>query len=102
MLPPEDDTLGMCGKLNKSMYGTRDAAQNWEKAYNEFMSEIGFEFGISGPRAFLHKKIDLRVAVHGDDFTILGHEESLDWFTNRIQQRFEVKFRGRLGSGHRG
>ena len=30
-LPDEDNEEGMCGKLCKSMYGTRDAAQNWEK-----------------------------------------------------------------------
>ena len=29
-LPPEDAQEGMCGILDKSMYGTRDAAQNWE------------------------------------------------------------------------
>ena len=29
-LPPEDFEEGMCGKLVKSMYGTRDAALNWE------------------------------------------------------------------------
>ena len=28
-LPDEDAEPGMCGKLVKSMYGTRDAAQNW-------------------------------------------------------------------------
>ena len=32
-LPPEDQEEGMCGKLMKSMYGTRDAAQNWEQEY---------------------------------------------------------------------
>ena len=29
-LPDEDATPGMRGKLNKSMYGTRAEAQNWE------------------------------------------------------------------------
>ena len=32
-LPTEDADEGMCAKLNKAMYGTRDAAQNWEYAY---------------------------------------------------------------------
>ena len=32
-LPPEDAKEGMCGRLNKALYGTRDAAQNWENAY---------------------------------------------------------------------
>ena len=29
-LPKEDYEEGKVGKLRKSMYGTRDAAQNWE------------------------------------------------------------------------
>ena len=32
-LPPEDKEDGMCGMLVKSMYGTRDAAHNWEHEY---------------------------------------------------------------------
>ena len=32
-LPAEDWEEGMCGKLNKAMYGTRDAASNWEHKY---------------------------------------------------------------------
>ncbi len=32
----EDDVKGMCGELVKAMYGTRDAAQNWEVTYVEF------------------------------------------------------------------
>ena len=34
-LPAEDSEEGMCGRLNKAMYGTRDAAQNWEYEYIE-------------------------------------------------------------------
>ena len=30
-LPEEDSEEGMCGKLLKSLYGTRDAAQNWDR-----------------------------------------------------------------------
>ena len=32
-LPAEDHQEGMCGKLIKAMYGTRDAASSWEHAY---------------------------------------------------------------------
>ena len=32
-LPKEDEEEGMCGMLEKSMYGTRDAAQNLEMEY---------------------------------------------------------------------
>ena len=41
--PPEDQEPGMCGKLDKSMYGARDAAQNWEEAYSAFTRGTGFK-----------------------------------------------------------
>ena len=53
-LPAEDYEEGMCGKLNKAMYGTRDAAQNWEHWYIEFIESIGFERGRSSPCIFYH------------------------------------------------
>jgi hypothetical protein len=39
----EDWEEGMCGRLVKSMYGTRDAAFNWETAYSELM-EVPFPY----------------------------------------------------------
>ena len=51
-LPPEDTEEGMCGRLDKSLYGTRDAAQNWEAAYTEFMLGIGFDVGAASPCTF--------------------------------------------------
>ena len=98
-LPPEDFQEGMCGKLNKSLYGTRDAAQNWEHAYIEFLESIGFVSGVASPCIFHNKDKNVRVVVHGDDFTLLGSADNLDWFRKEISKRFEVKFRGRLGPG---
>ena len=37
--------------------------------------------------------------IHGDDFTLLGPEVQLNWFREKIQEKFEVKFRGRIGPG---
>ena len=34
----EDDEPGMFGKLNKSMYATRDASQNWEEEYRKTLT----------------------------------------------------------------
>ena len=48
-LPEEDCTEGYCGRLKKAMYGTRDAAQNWEYAYVAFMEKIGFNRGAASP-----------------------------------------------------
>ena len=96
-LPEEDKEDGMCAKLNMSMYGTRDAAQNWEEAYTEFMESIGFIRGRASPCIFYHKDRNMRAVIHGDDFTLLGLSDNLDWFRDRITERFEVKFKARLG-----
>jgi hypothetical protein len=96
-LPPEDEESGLCGKLMKAMYGTRDAAQNWEAEYTSFMTQVGFSQGKYSPCVFHHKERGIRSVIHGDDFTLLGRSEDLDWFRERISSKYEVKFRGRLG-----
>ena len=98
-LPKELAEEGKCGKLEKSMYGTRDAAQNWEVEYSEWLQQVGFTRGKASPCAMFHPRRNLRLVVHGDDFTLLGAEEDLDWFKGEIVQKFEVKFRGRIGPG---
>ena len=71
-LADEDSEEGMCSRLNQSMYGTRDAAQNWSMEYTRFMESIGSETGKASPCTFLNRNKELRCVVHGDDFTILG------------------------------
>ena len=44
-LPTEVAEPGMCGRLLKSLYGARDAAQNWEVEYSRFMERVGFTRG---------------------------------------------------------
>ena len=97
MLPDGDKEEGMCGILCKSMYGTRDAAQNWGAEYTQFMESIGFETGKASPCTFYNRTKELRCVVHGDDFTILGWQNQLDWFWREIQKKFLSKHRGRIG-----
>ena len=51
---------------------------------------------------FYHEQKNVRVVVHGDDFTVLGPSKSLDCFRGVAQQRMEVKFKGRLERGKPG
>lgn len=80
----EDASPGMCGKLMKSTYGTRDPAQNWGEAYSAFMKEKRFLRGRSSPCVFWNPSRELRCVVHGDDLTILGWKKDLDWFCKEI------------------
>ena len=54
-VPPEMGLTGKCARLKKSMYGTRDAAQNWEFEYSEFLisPEMGFVKGKASTCVFL-------------------------------------------------
>jgi hypothetical protein len=98
--PPDMDAEeGMCGRLNKCLYGTRDAAVRWEATYQEVLKQMGFMKGAASPCCFYHPKRSLRMVVHGDDLTCTGIDEHLDWFEKEVKNHFEVKVRGRLGGG---
>ena len=100
-LSKEDYEEGKCGVLRKAMYGTRDAAQNWELEYTE-MTEAGFRQGAYSACVFYREEKNVRVVVHGDDFTVLGPSKGLDWFRGVVQQNMEVKFENRLERGKPG
>ena len=63
----------------------------------DFMVSQGFIQGKSTPCMFYHPVRDLRIVVHGGDFTVGGFAEDLDWFRRMISEKCEVKFRARLG-----
>ena len=73
----EDEQTGMYGKILKANYGTRDAAQNWECAYTEFLEGIGFVRGTATPSIFHNRVRDIYLVVHGDDLIVLASEEQL-------------------------
>ena len=93
-LPDEDAEEGMCGRLNRSMYGTRDAAVNWEDKYSSHLESMGFIKGKSSPCTFFHPHKGVRCVVHGDNFTFLGNEDELRWCTQMMKDEYEVKVRG--------
>ncbi len=49
-----------------------------------------------------HEQKNIRVGMHGGDFTIRGANNSLDWFLGVVQQRVEVRFKNRLERGKPG
>ena len=75
----------MVGRLNLSLYGTRDAAQNWTREYTEFLESIGFRAGLASPCNFFHKQKELFLTVHRDDFTITGRMEALSWIRREME-----------------
>ena len=83
---------GFTARLLQSMYGTTDAAQNWEIEYTRiFVVVLHFVQGKSTPCAFYHHEKQIRCEVHGDDFICVGRRESLEWLAHELEKAWEVK-----------
>ena len=104
-IPFEDFEPGDKGKvarLNLSLYGTRDAAQNWAKEYTTFLEECGFKTGLASPCNCEHMNRELKPTVHGDDFTVTGPMADLQWVQPRrttLDQSRAWRMRSRSSTG---
>ena len=88
----------MVGRLIKSLYGTRDASSNWEYAIRDILvDKLQFVQGSSSPCHYYHKERQIRVTVHGDDFTSLGTLRQVQWFHESLSSEWKVEVRGILG-----
>ena len=82
-LPPEDHQAGdehMCGLLQYSLYGTRDAAQNWEEELATTVSDLKLPRGSACTcvwKGCIKGEQHTEATVHGDDITI-GGERSVN------------------------
>ena len=68
------------GLLNKSLYGTRDAAANFQSLVKTVMTQCGFRQSHQNPCTYVHKGKKIRTLVHGDDFVSVGSRMALKWF----------------------
>ena len=76
---PEDDERrdgGRCvGKLNKAMYGTRDAPAVWQRLVRRIMTKLGFRASKTMACVYAHARKHLKVVAHADDFLVTGPEK---------------------------
>ena len=63
--------------------------------------EDGFRLGRAASTIFYHPKTQVRVVVHGDDFTFAGTESELKKIQAKTHEWCDVKVRVVLGSGKR-
>lgn len=88
---------GKVGLLKKSLYGTRDAPANWEAAIKEVMLSIGFLQARSNSCLYYHPEKQIRLEVHGDDFTGVGAKSELQWLADSLKKHWTIELRGILG-----
>ena len=102
-VPKEDPNWqpGLLGRLRLSLYGTRDAAANWQKCVADHLACLGYRQGTSNPCVFWHQGRGIWTLVHGDDYASAGSYDSLKWLDQRhveiILERLELTLSKPLG-----
>ena len=67
-IPEEDKSPGdedKVAQLRLSLYGTRDAAQNWARRYSKHLMSLGFTQGRASPCNFHHASPEVYITCHG-------------------------------------
>ena len=101
-LPDEDkvyptDTEPMCGRLERSMYGTQDASKIFQEDYTAWLTSQGAEFSKLCPAVFKFEEKGLVGVVHGDDFLVTGSYESLQWLDKILNTKYMARWESLLG-----
>ena len=84
----EDDNVAL---LEKSLYGTRDAALNFQQEVKRFMRSTGFHVGGYNVCTYNHPGRKMKTMVHGDDFVTVGKRRDVKWLESKMKERFEIK-----------
>ena len=82
---------GRTGLMKKSMYGTRDAASNWERDWQERVKSYGFQLGLSSKNLFHHGRNRVSGMTHGDDFVLTGPTKRFTEFENKMTGVYPIK-----------
>ena len=94
--PAESHRPGLVAKLNKTMYGTQDASNAWQKLWCEHLRNNGFEFGASNPALYRSELVN--GFCHGDDFVTAAAEDQIEVFGKLLQEKFDTRRIGMIGA----
>ena len=81
----------MLGRSKISLYGTRDAATNWQETRTAHLESIGFKRCIGYPSVYDHPVRHIWTMVHGDDYVSVRHRRELAWLESKLACAYEIK-----------
>jgi ribonuclease HI len=102
--PPGYAKNNMVCKLNKSLYGLKQAARAWNKVLHEALLEFGFEQNNIDKCLYIYMSDDRKVLytncyliVHVDDILLVSSTSDLiDKLYNHLSSKFELKDLGNV------
>eukprot|EP00971_Amphidinium_carterae_P141680 2806772-Amphidinium_carterae.3 len=92
-----DDVEPMRGLLLRSMYGTQDASQIWQKNYTKLLGGEQWKQGQSNGALFYDTVTQSRAVAHGDGFLLLGDDDDVKRMDETLRSRYDCKSGGVLG-----
>ena len=87
----EDQGAQWWGYCRNHCTAQGDAAANFQKEIQKFMTGQGFLLGEYNASTSFHAVRGLKVMVHRDDFASSGTREHLQWLRSKFEQRYEIK-----------
>ena len=93
-LPPEDPLAASgryVGKLERAMYGTRDAPMIWQDHLRKTLIGNKFKEFVTHPGVFQHETRDLFICVHVDDLLCTGARDDLMWLKFQLSKEYELE-----------
>ena len=88
---PESQKGALVGKLDKAMYGTRDAPAMWQEELERTLTANGFVASVATPCVYLHPELGVSAVAHVDDILLVGPKNGLYEIRRRMETRYKLK-----------
>ena len=93
-LPPDDPLAASgryVGKLERAMYGTRDAPMIWQDHLRKTLLDMKFKESVTHPGLFQHDTRDIVLCVHVDDLLCTGVRDDLLRLKSQLLKDYELE-----------
>jgi len=83
-------------KLNKSLYGTKQASRQWQKHLNNTLQQLGFTPSISDSSLYFNQSSSIIIHIYVDDGLIFGElREEIIQFMEDLKKNYTLKVKER-------
>ena len=92
-LPPEDPLSASgrnVGKLERAMYGTRDAPMIWQDHLRETLLDMKFKESVTHSGVFQHETQDILLCAHVNDLLCTGVRDELLRLESKLLNEYEL------------
>lgn len=87
-----DDGSGKICKLNKSLYGLKQASRAWNNKFTTFIKQFNFKTSKADPCVFIHTTGETYLTIYIDDGLIVSKDSKLiENVIEYLRKHFEVK-----------